>query len=168
MKKIIDSWFNENYDKLINISKKKISYFGRNIDPHTVVSNAYLYIIDHKDLKTEDEIPCWVVNYINTELAFYNSKTIRSESVTVSDEKAPDVPSTEDITGKIDYDDFINEFVNTLDRYEQIVWGVYHNKGIDTSGKLAEHFNMDRTSAWMLKKNIETKFKEYVDTKKGL
>ena len=168
MKALIDKFFAENYDFLIEVSKKKISYFGRNIDPETMVSNAYLYAVNRKDLRNECDIPVWVLSYINTELCFYNSQTLRKESITVSDEKAPDLPSHLDIEAELDRKMRLDEFKNNLDRLEQILWEVYYERGKRSSGDLAEHFNFDRTSAWVYKKRLLTKLKEYAKTKEGL
>lgn len=167
MKAAIDKWFNDNYVMLIGVTRAKCKYFGRDICPEVLVHNAYLYLIERKNDFTETEFPAWAMNYINTELSFYNSKTLRSEAVKVSDEKAPDIIQEIDIESEIDERDFLNSFLNTLDRYEQNIWVMYL-KGIDTSGKIAEHLMIDRTSAYFLKKNIETKFRKYVQTEKGI
>ena len=168
MKVLIDKFFSDNYDFLIEVSKKKISYFGRKIDPETMVANAYLYAVGRKDLKNECDIPVWVLSYINTELCFYNSQTLRKESVTVSDEKCPDIPSRVDIEAELDYKMRLDEFKNNLDRLEQIIFEVYYEKGKRSSGHLAEHFNIDRTSAWVYKKQLLTKLNEYAKTKERL
>ncbi len=168
MKALIDKFYSENYDFLIEVSAKKISYFGRKVEPETLVSNSYLYLIGRKDLKTEQDIPIWAINYINTELSFYNSQTLRKESVSVGDEKAPDVPYTQSIEETIDTELTMQGFINTLDRYEQIIWGAYYNKGMRSSGDLSDHFKIDRTSAWKYKKIILNKLIEYAKTEKGI
>lgn len=168
MKALIDKFYAENYDLLIEVSKKKISYFGRNIDAETMVSNSYLYLIGRKDLKTEQEIPIWAINYINTELSFYNSQTLRKESVTVGDEKAPDISYSQGIESAIDRNMTLSGFVNTLDRYEQIIWDVYYNKGKRSTGDLSKHFKIDRTSAWKYRTEILNKLMNYAKTEKGL
>ena len=168
MKVLIDKFYAENYDLLIEVSKKKISYFGRNIDPETMVSNSYLYLIGRKDLKTEAEIPVWAINYINTELSFYNSQTLRKEAVTIGDEKAPDITYHQSIEEQIDRDMRLDDFVNTLDRYEQIIWEVYYERGIRSSGDLSEHFKIDRTSAWKYKKELLDKLMKYAETKERI
>lgn len=168
MKALIDRFYSENYDFLIEVSKKKISYFGRNIEPETLVSASYIYLIGRKDLKTEQEIPVWAINYINTELSFYNSQTLRKESVTIGDEKAPDITYSQDIEHTTDKNIFIEGFVNTLDRYEQIIWEVYYDRGKRSAGDLSKHFNIDRTSAWKYKNEILEKLIEYAKTKERI
>jgi hypothetical protein len=168
MKAEIDKFFTENYDFVIEVTKKKIAYFKRNIDPESLVANSYLYLINHKDLKHESDIPIWVLSYINTELSFYNSQTLRKESVTVSDEKAPELPSRVDIEAELDHKLKVEAFKNNLDRVEQILWEVYYERGKRSSGDLAEHFNFDRTSAWAYKKRLLTKLNEYAKTEERL
>lgn len=167
MKRLIDTFFSENYDKLIAITQSKITYFKRNIDPQTLVANAYIYIIE-KQPEREQDIPMWVVNYINTELCFYNSKTLRKEQVNVGSDKAPDIQSTETMESNCLDSIDMDRFVNKLDRYEQIVWDVYFKRGIASSGDLAEHFMISRTSAWQLKTDLINKYKNHVTTKEGI
>lgn len=167
MKRSIDTFFSENYDKLIAISQSKITYFKRNIDPQTLVANAYIYVIE-KQPKTEQEIPLWVVNYINTELCFYNSKTLRKEQVNVGSDKAPDIMSSQQLESntleKVD----MEAFVNTLDRYEQIVWDVIYKRGLISSGEIANHFMFSRCAAWQIKTELIKKYKNYVTTEEGI
>ncbi len=168
MKAKIDKFFSENYDLLLQVTEKKISYFGRNIDPHSLVANAYLYVIDRKDLKQESDIPIWVINYINTELSFYNSKTLRKESVIVGDEKSPDVKSSFDVESWFDAKEQLKDIKNKLPRLLQILYEVYYERGIQSSGDLAEHFQIDRTSAWIYKRELIKYIEDYVKTEKRL
>jgi hypothetical protein len=168
MKASIDKFYAENYDLLIEVSRKKISYFGRNIEPESLVSNSYLYLIGRKDLKEEANIPIWAINYINTELSFYNSQTMRRESVNVGDEKAPDIPYSQSIEEDVDRTLNIKGFKNTLDRLEQIVWEVYYEKGMRSSGDLSKHFKISRTDAWKYKRTILDKLMRYAESKKRL
>lgn len=160
MKVLIDKFFTDNYSKLKGITELKISYFKRNIDAESLIANAYLYIISKENEITEDEIPTWVVGYINTELSFYNSKTLRKESVLAGDEKAPDIRSTINFLDVYEAKDYSDALKNNLDRLEQILWEVYYDKGIRSAGDIAEHFNIPRTSAWKLKVELIDKIKE--------
>jgi hypothetical protein len=167
MKVQIDKFFAENYDKLIAISQSKITYFKRNIDPQTLVANSYLYVIE-RNPKTAEEIPMWAVNYINTELCFYNSKTLRKECINVGSEKSPDIPSRQTMESDILDKVYMDAFINKLDRYEQIVWDVYYQRGLISSGELADHFKISRVAAWQLKTSIINKYIDYVTTKEGI
>jgi hypothetical protein len=162
MKTKIDKFFTENYDFLIEVSKKKISYFKRDICPQSVVANAYLYMVEKSKVNTESEIPIWTINYINTELSLFNSQTLRKESVRVGDDKSPDIFCDVDMFAQISDKILLDGFVNNLDRLEQIIWEVFTSKGLLSSGELAEHFRLDRTSAYLYKKEIINKFKNYV------
>lgn len=164
MKELIDKFFKVNYDKLIGITKLKITYFERNIDAETLVSNSYLYVIDKIGKIKEEEIPTWVVGYINTELSLYNSKTLRKEAVSSGDEQCPDIINPYNFINEYEKRDFADAFKNTLTRLEQIVWDVYYQKGMYSAGDLASHFDIDRTSAWQMKVEIIKKLKEYVST----
>lgn len=166
MKVLIDKFFTDNYSKLKGITELKISYFKRNIDAESLISNAYIYVISKADKLTEGEIPSWVIGYINTELSFYNSKTLRKESVIAGDDKSPDIRSTYNFIDDFEQQDFSNAFKNTLTRIEQIVWEVYYDKGMRSAGDLAAHFDIPRTSAWQLKVEVMKKLDKYVSTEK--
>jgi hypothetical protein len=168
MKALIDKFFSDNYYFLIEVSKKKISYFKRDVCAESLVANAYLYLVEKADIQEEREIPIWAINYINTELSFFNSQTIRKESVNVGDDKSPDIESETDILTLVSDKMYIEGFVNKLDRLEQIIWEVYAEKGMRSAGELAEHFNIDRTSAWLYKKELLRKLKKYVETEERI
>ena len=164
MKRKIDKFFTENYDKLIEITSARIIKTGRDIDAVTVVSNAYEYLLSNKEL-TEDKIECWCISYIYYELALNKSKTMYNHNKynenTDNIDDHHDIGVECDLIQMVDNNIFLEGFVNTLDRFNLIIWEVYYSKGKRSSGELAEHFGFSRTEGWNRKKELLNKLKEY-------
>jgi Mn-dependent DtxR family transcriptional regulator len=55
-----------------------------------------------------------------------------------------------------------------LDRVDAILWEVYYNKGITTKRDLAEHFNIDPSSALIYINELKAKFRNYVEDKERI
>ena len=164
MKKIIDKWFNENYENVLNVTQLHIVRMGKNIDSVGLVSDAYVYVLG-KNPTFKDDIERMTYGFIWRELVNWNSKTNRM-AVFVEDEIPESLSYNENTDLLLNID--IENFKNTLDRFERIVWEVYYEKGKTRKRELAEHFNFDETSAFFCIRDLKTKFKEYVDTKKGI
>lgn len=166
MKALIDKFYSENYDLLVNASRKRIHQKGSVISPESVVSSSYLYLVSRKDSITEEEIPKMAMGFICMELSLYNSATNRQQ-FKYDDLDTLIVETYNQIDSeilKIDIDDFRSG----LDRYERIVFDCYYEKGLTKKKELAEHFKIDETSAWFLIKNLKDKFKNYAKTEKRL
>lgn len=166
MKALIDKFYAENYDLLINASRKRISQKGSIIDPESVVSSSYLYLISRKDNITEQEIPRMAMGFICMELSLYNSATNR-QHFRYDDLDPLIVETYNQIDSEILKID-IEDFRNRLDRYERIVFDCYYEKGLTKKKELAEHFKIDETSAWFLIKNLKDKYIEYAKTEKRI
>lgn len=165
MKRIIDRWFNENYQMLLGMAKAKIFQTGRNVCPVSLVSDSYLYILKCKNEITENEIGSWAVSYINTELTYPRSVTLYKESklstLHTEIEEALTVSQECDLIQRIDNKDLLDSFETKLDRTSKIIWEVYYKKGMRTAQEIADHFNIDRTSAHLYKKEVLNKLIEY-------
>lgn len=164
MKKLIDKFFTDNYDKLKGITELKISYFKRNLEADIVLTNSYVYLLDNIGKFSEDEIPTWCVGYICTEVGRSKSKTNYNKYDKEVDVDAMSLfnayENTEnEILYKIDND----LFKQNLDRYEVIIWDVY-TEGYITKRDVAKHFNIDSSSAYNYIKSLKSKFIKYVST----
>lgn len=172
MKVLIDKWFTDNYSKLHEITSAWIVRTGRNIDAECLISNAYIYVLDRKTELSEEDIPRWVYSYINVELTYpksvtnYHNMKHDLDSIDIND--AFFLLSDQDLDCEIEINDVIESFKTTLDRYDQIIWDVYVKKGKTTKSALAEHFQIDQTSAFFLIRDIKAKFKEYVKTEERI
>lgn len=164
MKSVIDRFYTDNYNLLVSAAKRRIKQLKKNIEPESLVSSSYLYVIGKSETITEDEIPRLAFGFILLELIRTNSQTNLKERLNPVDLDfdISDVNNQSDnLLLKID----VGDFVNTLNRMDQIIFEVYFNKGITTKRDLAEHFNIDPSSALIYINEIKTKFKRYVEDK---
>jgi hypothetical protein len=165
MKVKIDKFYSENYGTLVLAAKRRITQLKKNIEPESLVSSSYLYVVGKADTITEDEIPRLAFGFILLELIRTNSQTNLKERINPVDLDF-DISDTnnqsENLVLKIDIDDF----VNTLNRVDQIIFEVYFDKGKRTKRDLAEHFNIDPSSALIYINDIKTKFRNYVKDKR--
>jgi predicted DNA-binding protein YlxM (UPF0122 family) len=172
MKAKIDKFFSDNYEKLIGLSKAKICQTNRDVCPVELVSNTYLYILKCKDKITEEEIQSWAISYINTELTYPRSVTLYTEtkknSYQTDLDEALTISKECDLIQLIDNKDLLDGFETKLDRTSKIIWEVYYKKGMRTAQEIADHFQIDRTSAHLYKKQVLDKLKEYAKTEKRL
>lgn len=168
MKSKIDKYVSDNYRKLICIAQSKISYFDRHIDAETLVANAYLHVTNCK-LDKEEDIPRYLVSYINQELKFIKSTTLRKNVI-----KSIEYLDTGIVEGQllqiesIEFQDTIDDFKKNLDRIDQIVWSVYFEKGKTKIREIAEHFNIDMTSAYNYRTRVLKQFKDYYEAKERI
>ena len=164
MKVKIDKFYTENYGTLVLAAKRRITQLKKNIEPESLVSSSYLYVVGKSETITEDEIPRLAFGFILLELIRTNSQTNLKERLNPVDLDF-DISDTnnqsEQLVLKID----VSDFVNTLNRMDQIIFEVYFNKGKTTKRDLAEHFNIDPSSALIYINDIKTKFRKYVKDK---
>jgi len=172
MKALIDRFYSENYEMLIELTKVKIYQMGRDVCPVSMVSNSYLYLINRKNELKKEDIPRWAVSYINTELKYPRSVNLYTErkinAFTVDIEQADHISEERSIIESIDNKDLIEGFKTTLDRTSKIMWEVYADKGMVTAQELADHFGFSRTSAHLYKRELLDKFIEYVKTEERI
>ena len=161
MKDKIDKFVNDNYDKLIRIAQTKVTYFERPTTAEAILADAYIYIVNNPPENIKD-IPRYMVNYMNLELRFNKSVTTRRDKMHSQEITGINDSVTIDIDA-IDLRDELDGFRKTLTRINQIVWDVYSTKGKRKIKELADHFNINMSSAHQLRTEILNKFKEYYE-----
>lgn len=171
MKALIDKYFTDNYQKLVEIATARINKYSRIVEPETVVSNAYVYVLGKSDELTESDIPVWVTAFMNLEISM--PKSITNQRANKFDSKHEcindhDCFENTDIYSLIDIKDTFESFRTTLDRVDQIILDVYLEKGMDTKRSMAEHFKIDSSSALIYINRIKKKLKKYVETEERL
>jgi len=160
MKELIDKYFIENYTKLVSLADAKINMMNKQIEAASVVSSAYIYIVSKSDNLTQKEIAPLAIGFICMEISLYNTKTNRKEQVRGSEIDFIDEPFNQESDLILNLD--IEGFVNTLDRLDTILWDVYYVRGIQTKRDIAEHFNIDPSSALIYINRVKEKYREYV------
>jgi hypothetical protein len=160
MRNEIDKFYTDNYTLLVSAAKRRITQLKKSIEPESLVSSSYLYLVGKVDTIQEDEIERLAFGFIYFELMRYNSQTNLKERVNSVDSNN----QSNRLVLKID----ISDFEKTLDRVDAILWEVYYNKGITTKRDLAEHFNIDPSSALIYINELKAKFRNYVEDKRRI
>lgn len=167
MRSLIDKFYTDNYNLLVSAAKRRITQLKKSIEPESLVSSSYLYLVGKADTIQEEEIERLAFGFIYFELMRYNSQTNLKERINSVDLEfdISDLNNQSDnLLLKID----VSDFENTLDRVDAILWNVYYNKGITTKRDLAEHFNIDPSSALIYINELKQKFRNYVEDKREL
>ena len=162
MKDLIDKYFTDNYENLVGISESRINRLNKRIEPSSVVSSAYIYVVSKLDTITEKEIKPLTIGFICMEISLFNTQTNIKEQV-----RGCDAGLTSEVLNQ--NDDLIllldiEGFKMSLDRFDSILWEVYAERGIQTKRDIAEHFNIDPSSALIYINRLKEKFKYYVES----
>ena len=168
MKAYLDRYITLNYQKLVCIAQKMSNEFNRGIQGETIVTNAYLSLID-KPPKHESDIERYLVQAIKFETMYPNSKTIKEEYGRKHEELNERLRSCNTVDELIHIIDLETEYKAFMDRLtleEQIVCEVYMLKGKKTIRDIAEHFGIPRTSMHEHVKGMIDKFKRFEDESK--
>lgn len=164
MRSIIDKFYTDNYGLLVSAAKRRIMQLKKSIEPESLVSSSYLYLVGKADTITEEEIERLAFGFIYFELMRYNSQTNLKERVNSVDlefEISDGNNQSDQLILKID----VSDFVKTLDRVDAILWDVWYDKGKTTKRDLADHFNIDPSSALIYINELKAKFRKYVEDK---
>lgn len=163
MKALIDKYIESNYKKLVCIAQTKITLYNKNLIAEDLVSDAYLYVLS-QEIDKEEDIPRYLVNYMNIEIIGSNSNTNRKWKVNnLSDVVVKDDAECFSVLDEFDFYNTIEDFVKKLDRQHQIVWDVYFNKGKRKIKELAEHFEISMNDAYKYRRQVLDKLKEYYE-----
>ena len=164
MRSLIDKFYTDNYTLLVNAAKRRITQLKKSIEPESLVSSSYLYLVGKVDTIEEDEIERLAFGFIIFELNRYNSQTNLKERVNSVDLEF-DISDLNNQSNNLLLKIDVSDFEKTLDRVDAILWEVYYNKGITTKRDLAEHFNIDPSSALIYINELKSKFRKYVEDK---
>jgi hypothetical protein len=167
MRNEIDKFYTDNYTLLVSAAKRRITQLKKSIEPESLVSSSYLYLVGKVDTIQEDEIERLAFGFIIFELMRYNSQTNLKERVNSVDlefEISDMNNQSDQLLLKID----VTDFVKTLDRVDAILWEVWYDKGKTTKRDLADHFNIDPSSALIYINELKQKFRKYVEDKERI
>ena len=167
MRSIIDKFYTDNYNLLVSAAKRRITQLKKSIEPESLVSSSYLYLVGKADTIQEDEIERLAFGFIYFELMRYNSQTNLKERVNSVDLEF-DISDSNNQSNNLLLKIDVSDFEKTLDRVDAILWEVYYNKGITTKRDLAEHFNIDPSSALIYINELKQKFRNYVEDKRTI
>ena len=163
MKEDIDKFIELNHEKLLNIVRKKIRYYKRDVCEYRMLSEGYLYVCNNPPKRRED-IPKYLVHWIDLELRMPKSNTNRKNAI----DKAVEYWSWNSLDNSfevdiesIDFKECMLSFVKTLDRLDQIVWKVYFEKGKTKIRELSEHFDIPESTINLYRVRLLERFKQH-------
>ena len=85
MRNTIDKFYTDNYNLLVSAAKRRITQLKKSIEPESLVSSSYLYLVGKVDTITEEEIERLAFGFIYFELMRYNSQTNLKERINSMD-----------------------------------------------------------------------------------
>ena len=166
MKELIDKYFTENYEYLKKVAEFHINRCGRDFEPDILVSNAYVYLIESIGKYSNEDIPKWCTAFMCFEMErsksksnYHNNKTKNND---LSIDEAFNFLVDKEVEKEILFCIDMDTFITNLDRFDLILWEVYYEKGIQTKRDIAEHFNIDPSSALIYINRVKEKYKQYV------
>jgi hypothetical protein len=164
MKALIDKFITSNYEKMLSIARNKIARFDRSYSPEELVAEAYIYVVKNPPTK-ECDIPKYMVNFMNIEVVGQNSNTNRSLAVNSQDcfiEKCYCIIHDLEMTDQID------KLKKKLSRENQILWGVYFDKGHTKIKEIAAHLDLTMSQAYIARKELLNEIQKHYEDKKGI
>ena len=187
MDKIINTFLTQRYNYLLECANNILKLIKRQDLKYELVNDAFFYISTNKEkLKEELEtgkieavVVRWMTMQINWNATHFKKSWIypnkyrtqkllleNLESYVILDDVIPkeELYETEiENQNKINY---INTTIPKLDLDQQILFDLVYNKGINTSGKLAKHISISRTSCYYMIKELKEKLKNGYKTYK--
>lgn len=163
MKALIDKYIEYNYKKLVCIAQNFCNEFGSESDGESLVSVAYLEVIENPP-KFDKDIERYLVQAIKLEAIYPNSKTnrdIRGKEYSDPCERQEGLNNIEEHLVLMDWETAYNDFMDDLTVLEQSVCRVYFEKGIRSIRELSRHFDIPRTSLHEQIKETLNKIKEF-------
>lgn len=163
MKQNIDRHISDNYEKLLNIVKKKIALYNRDICPYEMFSRCYFYIVENPP-DDRNDIPKYFVHYCYLELKYHNSVTnqlIRRRNRLQFHEGDEFDTVDEYNLNQIDIKDCLLEFEKTLDIVDLRVWEVMTKKDKRRLWELASHFDIPQSTMNLYRVRVLNKFKQH-------
>ena len=182
MKRIVDNWVEDNFERMLLLATARVVTYKRNINPRTLVSNCYEYLIERQNEITEENVESYAFQYINMQVIWTNSNTNKEELQTATpfyktlqfDPRLMEAEADE-IDEKVKEEAVYQErkaiialFLqkSDLDKVQKRLLEVILKEGIITSRAVAKHFEISHTGAWLLLKKLKgdvQKFKKEIN-----
>jgi hypothetical protein len=157
MKALLDNYIQNNYKEVNRYANYFLHRLKSKLDADTVINNAYLRTLQYKGIIVEQyEAKALLFESIKAEV-LWNSESKKEIINSVESDYIPEVEDT-DLAEKIIQELRYNEQKNIVeiyrsqinDRVKLYFFQAYYDKGICTTRKIAEHFNISTASAHLL------------------
>lgn len=178
IKQQIDDYIVANYRQLDSTTRKIIKKYNRHLDPSTVISHAYLYLIDNQQnivdfsLRYDKTVPhiiySFCIKYIKSsiywERSVINRENDRLYNRSVNYDKVENVDNVYNSsqTDNIYTEDFIQDFYLSLDKLDGICFNIYYYAGIDNTKEFAKHFSISTSSAYSSINRLKKLLDDYI------
>lgn len=188
MDKIINTFFTQRYNYILECANNILKLIKRQDLKYELVNDAFFYISTNKEkLKEELEngkIEAVVVRWMTMQIKWnathfkkswvypnkYHTQKLlpeNLESYAILDDVIPEEELHETEIENQNKINYINTTIAKLDLDQQILFDLVYNKGINTSGKLAKHISISRTSCYYMIKELKEKLKNGYKTYKN-
>lgn len=157
MKKLLDKYITENYQEVNRYTHYFITRLKSKLDVDTVINNAYIQALKYKgSVEFEYQAKAVLFQLIKCEL-LWNSESKKELINSVEPDYLPEYEDTE-LHEKILFELRYNEQKTIIelyrsqlnDRVKLYFFEAYYDKQINTTRKIAEHFNISTASAHAL------------------
>jgi hypothetical protein len=170
----IDTYFTTNYKWIEKTALTLTSKINKRYLAHELITNCYLYIINLDTEKMDDnKIKSIVINYMKMQVIW--SKTtlkkailkdnIKPENVVLYTNQVDDSRSEEELIEELLEEEFlIQNKINYIHKWllqakpeDRLLFDIVYNQGYDTSGKLAKHSGLSRTTCYTMMSKLKQK-----------
>jgi hypothetical protein len=174
-KQQLDTYFNENYQNILNLTGSLVKTYKRKYNPSILLSHGYEYLLSKKKDIPQDEIQQWLITFIKNNIRWENSSINKKEKIEdnyIINEYYDQIDDDEELNIKVKQELIYNEQKAILDQYRynyltdkqmQIVFDVYFNKQQSSCRKMGRHFNIHYVSAHKLIKTLKEDINHYIN-----
>lgn len=174
-KRIIDSYFSNNNDKLIEIASNILNNINRRDLASTLVTEAYMYVVENEEKLTDkinnNKLESIVVNYMTKQVKWRGTQFKKTFIQTDSNLEIIDNYEYEDDTEDLEdllateYDfqsklSHIESQKAKLDLPQSILYKLAIEGEYNTSGKLSKKLNINRTSCYFMLREMKEFLRE--------
>jgi hypothetical protein len=174
MKEKLDQLFIERYDYLLECAHNILKLVNRTDLDTTLLSDAYQYVIANQHKIEEDKIEASIIRWMTMQIKWkgttfkkqwiYVDKKINNNIDTSSLNEIDETITEEDLLkNEVLIEDKLRYIFHSVDGFtldNKILFEAVFLNGINTSGKLAKHTGISRTSCYYLIKNLKTKLND--------
>lgn len=173
MKALLDNYIQRNYKEVNRYTNYFLHRLKSKLNADTVINNAYLRTLQYKGVIIEEyEAKALLFESIKAEV-LWNSESKKELINSVESDYIPEVEDT-DLAEKILLELKYNEQKNIIELYRSQIndrvklyfFQAYYDKGICTTRRIAEHFNISTASAHLLIVEMKEEIRNYENTNK--
>ena len=176
LKRTLDRYVSENYEEVRAyanyfltryVNSKKLVCSMLNAD--TCINNAYLHVLTIPDAKTdENSVKSYLLNTIKYQIIWNTSLSHKQDDINSQYPDLLDEPEDDEILEKIRFENEFNFKMWCIQKYrdeitnpvEKQIAKVYFDLKKQTAEAMADYFNVSRTSAHYMIRDLKQKIKK--------